>query len=161
MAQTVPTMVNTEAGFDLKADDQANAVTGKMRPIEEKFYIKGPMGRGLEMKDSGLHVAFCAGTGVLVFLDLVAHLLLRNVYKTKTFHDQKDTQFNELKDDFAFNLYVSFQDAEQSIGLDICEALERVNEKLHLKNFKLTIRLSEDISVKKKPQRWDEKYIED
>jgi len=34
------------------------------------------MGRGLQLKPTGLHVAFCAGTGVLVFLDLVAHLLL-------------------------------------------------------------------------------------
>ena len=83
MTQAVPTILNTDAGFDLKNNDQANAVTGKMRPIEEMFYIKGPMGRGLEMQNSGLHVAFCAGTGVLVFLDLVAHLLLRNVYKTK------------------------------------------------------------------------------
>lgn len=39
---------------------------------QEVFYIKGPMGRGLQLADSGLHVAFCAGTGVLVFLDLVA-----------------------------------------------------------------------------------------
>ena len=27
-------------------------------------------------------------------------------------------------------------------------------------NFKLTIRLSEDIYAKKKPPRWDEKYID-
>jgi len=54
-----------------------------MRPIEEMFFIKGPMGRGLEIKETGLHVAFCAGTGVLVFLDLVAHLLMRNYYNVK------------------------------------------------------------------------------
>ena len=54
-----------------------------MRPIEEMFNIKGPMGRGLEITKSGLHVAFCAGTGVLVFLDLVAHLLMRNVFLSK------------------------------------------------------------------------------
>lgn len=79
MAQTVTAMI-TEAAFNLHSGDAVNAVAGKMRPIEEMFNIKGPMGRGLEMKSSGVHVAFCAGTGVLVFLDLVAHLLMRNIF---------------------------------------------------------------------------------
>ena len=61
-----------------------------MRPIEEMFNIKGPMGRGLEITKSGLHVAFCAGTGVLVFLDLVAHLLMRNVFLAKQPENQVD-----------------------------------------------------------------------
>ena len=33
------------------------------------------MGKGLQMKSKGVHIAFTAGTGCLVFLDLVAHLL--------------------------------------------------------------------------------------
>ena len=131
-----------------------------MRPIEEMFNIKGPMGRGLEITKSGLHIAFCAGTGVLVFLDLVAHLLMRNVFLAKQPVDQVDPQFLQLKDDFEFHLYVAFQDADQSIGLQLCEGLERINERLKYTNFKLTIRLSEDIYAKKKPPRWDEKYIE-
>ena len=45
------------------------------------FNCKGPMGKGLCIEESGVHVAFCAGTGVLVFLDLVSHLLLRAYYK--------------------------------------------------------------------------------
>ena len=39
---------------------------------QESFYIKGPMGRGLQIQPTGQHVAFCAGTGALVFLDLVS-----------------------------------------------------------------------------------------
>ena len=39
------------------------------------------MGKGLCIEESGVHVAFCAGTGVLVFLDLIAHLLMRSYYK--------------------------------------------------------------------------------
>lgn len=72
--------VNTEKVYDNNGD-----VIGacNMRPLEEMFYIKGPMGRGLEIQHSGLHFAFCAGTGVLVFLDLVAMLLMRNVFKAK------------------------------------------------------------------------------
>ena len=45
------------------------------------FNIKGPMGKGLCIEESGVHIAFCAGTGVLVFLDLIAHLLMRSYYK--------------------------------------------------------------------------------
>ena len=36
------------------------------------------MGKGLQIEDRGIHLAFCAGTGVLVYLDLVGHLILRN-----------------------------------------------------------------------------------
>ncbi len=41
------------------------------------FKIKGPMGLGLNISPNGKHVAFAAGTGILVFIDLVAHLILR------------------------------------------------------------------------------------
>lgn len=71
------------------------------------FNIKGPMGRGLEIKNTGLHVAFCAGTGVLVFLDLVAHLLLRNVYLSRE-PEHTEKQFKWLKEGFEFHLYVAF-----------------------------------------------------
>ena len=50
------------------------------------------MGLGLELKPRGKHIAFAAGTGILVFLDLVAHLILRvikisggpNIFEAKT-----------------------------------------------------------------------------
>ena len=47
---------------------------------KEIYYIKGPMGRGLQLSPSGTHVAFCAGTGALVFLDLVSQLLILNCF---------------------------------------------------------------------------------
>ena len=39
------------------------------------YKIKGPMGKGLKVEKTGTHIAFTAGTGVLLFLDLVAHLI--------------------------------------------------------------------------------------
>lgn len=39
--------------------------------------LKGPMGKGLAMKRKGTHIAFSAGTGALLFLDLVVHLARR------------------------------------------------------------------------------------
>lgn len=50
-------------------------------PTDNAYFVKGPMGKGLRLQPSGTHVAFCAGTGVLVFLDLVACLLIRNCFK--------------------------------------------------------------------------------
>ena len=37
------------------------------------------MGKGLNPSKNGKHIAYAAGTGVLVFMDLVAHLILRQV----------------------------------------------------------------------------------
>jgi len=51
-------------------------------PTDNAYYIKGPMGKGLQMKQTGVHVAFCAGTGALVFLDLVSALLIKNCFET-------------------------------------------------------------------------------
>ena len=48
---------------------------------KDVFKIKGPMGKGLCIEESGVHVAFCGGTGVLVFLDLISHMLLRTYFK--------------------------------------------------------------------------------
>jgi len=44
---------------------------------QSKVQIEGPLGIGLGIKPRGRHVAFAAGTGILVFIDLVAHLILR------------------------------------------------------------------------------------
>ena len=47
---------------------------------KEVFMIKGPMGRGLQLSSGsvGHHFAFCAGTAVLIFLDIVSSLILKN-----------------------------------------------------------------------------------
>ena len=45
----------------------------------DKYIVKGPLGKGLELHREGVHLAFTAGTGCLVFLDLVAHLIRKNL----------------------------------------------------------------------------------
>ena len=37
------------------------------------------MGKGLRIQKSGVHVAFAAGTGMMVFIDLVAHIARKNL----------------------------------------------------------------------------------
>ena len=46
------------------------------------FWIKGPMGKGLELStnSTGHHFAFCAGTAVLIFLDIVTNMILASTY---------------------------------------------------------------------------------
>ena len=43
------------------------------------YEVMGPMGKGLDIQPDGTHIAFTAGTGILVFVDLVAHLIRRNL----------------------------------------------------------------------------------
>ena len=70
-------------------------------PGTKLFYnIIGPMGKGIRPLDHGTHIAFTAGTGCLVFVDLVAHLLKRNLGTFKV-----DSTFD---DTFKFVFFVSF-----------------------------------------------------
>lgn len=41
-----------------------------------EYEMKGPMGKGLAPEKEGIHLAFCAGTGALCFVDMMAHIAL-------------------------------------------------------------------------------------
>ncbi len=58
-----------------------NGLSIKLNEAELSTYyeIQGPMGKGLDIKPEGTHIAFSAGTGCLVFIDLVAHLIRKNL----------------------------------------------------------------------------------
>lgn len=71
---------------------------------EDTYEITGPMGKGLGLtrNSQGKHLAFAAGTGVLVFVDLVAKMLLQCL-------DAPFTESEELlHDDFKLVFYASF-----------------------------------------------------
>ena len=44
----------------------------------DEYRLTGPLGKGLGLTTTskGVHLAFAAGTGVLVFMDLIAKLIL-------------------------------------------------------------------------------------
>lgn len=65
------------------------------------------MGKGLEMQPEGTHVAFCAGTGALVFLDLVAHLIILNSFNA-TGKGLPQEMKDFYKDGFKLRLFCSF-----------------------------------------------------
>ena len=113
------------------------------------------MGQGLQLQPTGLHVAFCAGTGALVFLDLVAQLLILNTFKADGKGLPEEASF--FQDGFKLHLYVSFSNREKALGLEIIEALDEVNKVLELDNFKAVVRLSEGAETKM--PRWTPDYI--
>ena len=60
------------------------------------------MGKGLDIQAEGTHIAFSAGTGCLVFVDLVAHLIRKNLGLLGA---DEETQ---LGDKFKLVMFMSF-----------------------------------------------------
>lgn len=99
----------------------------------DEVLLKGPYGPGLGITrlPKGPCLAFAAGTGVLVFLDLVYAI------------------WNGVRDEFRLSLYVSFNSREEAIGLDLLEATQkRFRDKLKLQinldKEKIGVRLTND-----------------
>ena len=78
------------------------------------FEVQGPMGKGLQINSSGLHIAFTSGTGCLVFVDLVAHLIRKNIGALDS------DEATQLSSSFKFVFFVSFPTREDAIALDLC-----------------------------------------
>ncbi|MFS8160340.1 MAG: hypothetical protein ACMG6E_09070, partial [Candidatus Roizmanbacteria bacterium] len=79
------------------------------------------MGKGLNLCRSGTYIAFATGTCCLVFVDLIAHLIRKNLDLLSEY--EKATG---LKDDFRFVLFASFASREDSIGLEMMEGLRDI-----------------------------------
>ena len=64
---------------------------------------------------------------------------------------------------FKFMLFVAFQNEADSVGLDICRMLVKIQELLNIDSFKLVERISVDAAgnrVKDNP-RWGDKFCTD
>ena len=79
----------------------------------DTFLVKGPMGKGLGLsrETKGTHVAFAAGTGILVFVDLIAKLALGET--------DVIPMVDRMDPDFKLVLFASFPKREESIALDL------------------------------------------
>lgn len=119
---------------------------------ESKFVVKGPMGKGCNLETKGTYVGFAAGTGALVYLDLVARLILQN-------SGNLPSDCEPFADDFNFHFFVSFVNRDEAIGLDLCEALVDLNKRKGINNFTLTLRISEQKEGVPRAVRWDKSYI--
>ena len=74
---------------------------------------------------SGKNVAFAAGTGMLVFVDLIAHMILKRVAEKGGPDLLAETQ-PSLPDDFKLELYTSFYNEDEAVGLELIKALENL-----------------------------------
>ena len=77
------------------------------------------MGKGLMVKPSGVHIAFAGGTGILCFVDLIAHMIQVNLnllndlleeeeYNTLLNISSKDAISRLYIDRFELHLFVSY-----------------------------------------------------
>lgn len=115
------------------------------------FTIKGPMGKGLEIKPKGRHVAYAAGTGILVFIDLVGHLILSllSKYEGLSFFEE-GSQTIDI-DDFKLVLNASFRSREEAVCLELMEGLKELCRKYERTDlFVFNLRLSSDAACKGK-----------
>ena len=107
----------SKAMFDMIKDDIET-------PIIE---VQGPMGKGLEIQKTGTHIAYTAGTGILVFMDLVAHLIRKNL---NLLSDEDDRLLDGKN--FKFILYASFPNEADCCGVDLCVGLCSLCAKLDI-----------------------------
>lgn len=121
----------------------------------DTYKIKGPMGKGLDIQESGIHIAFAGGTGILPFLDLVALLIRLNlevpegtqsfkkgdreleVNADDTIPENGSTPYKSVLytiscdkridlENFKLVLYVSQRTEEESIGRELCLGLQHI-----------------------------------
>lgn len=136
----------------LKDVTNARTSTASMVSDATRYAMKGPMGKGLQVEKDGVHIAFTAGTGCLLFLDLVAHLVRKNL-KMLNSEEEKKLDSNTFK----FIFFMSFPSREESVALELCEGLKNLCTKYHLNNFELHVRLTNQ----KPSKRWDHAYIDE
>ena len=82
------------------------------------------MGEGLGINTEGKHVIFAAGTGILPFMDLIAHLLL-SVKQPELLSSHKVDP-----NSFKLVLYTSFLNEKEAVGLELIEALKSANPEI-------------------------------
>ena len=76
------------------------------------------MGKGLGIQKSGTHAAYLAGTGILIFIDLVAYLIRYNLGLLN-----RDDREQISESNFRFILYVSFPRKEEAVAIEMLEAM--------------------------------------
>ena len=123
---------SSEISFTIKKYRIRSGLSRKLCESKDgaPYVIKGPMGKGLDIQPCGVHVAFTAGTGILPFIDLVAHLIRKNL---GLLTPDEDKQI-DLKN-FKFILYVSFSSKQDIIGYKLIKGLSMIVKRLKLDNF--------------------------
>ena len=117
------------------------------------------MGLSLGISRTGTHVAFVAGTGILPFVDLIAHLIL-TLACPQVLQDSMNTVD---PDSFKLVLYSSFQNENEAIALELIDALESLCEKTGKKVFEHHSRLSNPLGNRPNSNsvRWTKAFFQE
>jgi NAD(P)H-flavin reductase len=118
----------------------------------ETYEVKALLGKGLNLQKDGVHVAFTGGTGVLVFVDLIALMIRQNLGLLKS---GAEIPLFETGSTFKFVLYASFASREDAVALQLLEGLAEITKTLNLRNFQLELRFSNSGVA----TRWDRDFI--
>ena len=74
-----------------------------------------------------MHVVFVGGTGILVFLDLIAYMLRKAIAEDHPDRPMfKGERFDDLAPDFELIMYATFPRRADAIALDLCEGAARI-----------------------------------
>lgn len=106
------------------------------------------MGKGLGLTkiSKGTYCVFAGGTGILVFIDMIARLALGLMSAVPV---------NErLHQDFKLELYYSVRNKSEAIALELLTCLVDYCAANNLDNFKLTMRFSDQ-----KTGHWDRAFL--
>lgn len=110
------------------------------------------MGKGLQLDPEGTCVAFVGGTGVLVFLDLVALMIRHSLGLVPTGQASLIDEGSKFK----FVLFASFHSREEAVGIELLEGLRDIVRKRGLSHFELNLRIKNESGVE---SRWDQDFI--
>lgn len=121
---------------------------------QSKFYIKGPMGKGLGLSPSskGSYCVFAAGTGILVFVDMIARIalgLLGAVPMAERLHEE-----------FKLEIYYSARNKSEAVALDLLNSLSDYCAKHNLDKFKLTLRFSNTLVDDPNRHYWNKQFLD-
>jgi len=142
--------------FTIKNYKQEKGLSYKFFETDQRaeYKIKGPMGKGLAPAQFGTHIAFCAGTGALCFVDIMAHIALAVMGQLSP--ADIDAGSINIKE-FSMHMYASFPSRREGVAYELMEALHNYCLARDLQTFVLHPRLSKE---KINPARWDNKWIE-
>lgn len=83
------------------------------------YEVNGPLGKGLEVQPTGTYVAYAAGTGILVFIDLIGHLILSIADKFEGTNYLGEATNKVDLNNFRLVLFSSFADEKEAVCLQL------------------------------------------
>lgn len=117
------------------------------------WYVKGPMGIGIDINTDAHNIIFAGGTGILVPFDIIGMMIF-------SLHNR---EFRELfGPNFKVSLYYAVADEKEAVGLDMVEMFDKVCKQDGNDYFSLNLRMSSrKAEGPQHARRWDKQFLKD